>query len=186
MAHTKYDVDRNSRNNYQDDTYKGEVKTNSGNIYSGIAYKYQINDTLDANLKGILSYTIVAQGKAKEKDGNAPIEIDAQNFNYLDAQVGVGLTKTIYSNEIKNSLSGTLYAVQGITGYDNKDLKGRFKGSTSDFDVQGEKYNKNSMKLKLDYNAYYNSGFNFGIEGSYSKNSDEDNISVGVKAGYTF
>ena len=66
VAHTKYDVDRNSRNNYQDDTYKGEVKTNSGNIYSGIAYKYQINDTLDANLKGILSYTIVAQGKPRE------------------------------------------------------------------------------------------------------------------------
>ena len=186
VQYAKYDVDRDMVNNYQQDTFKGDVNTYTGNIYSNLAYIYKVNDTLNASIKGGLSYTLVNQGKVKEEDKAASIEVDSQNFNYLDGQVGVGLTKTIYGNEMSSSLGGTLSAVYGIAGYDNDDLNGRFKGSTSDFGIKGESHSKESVRLKLDYNVIYNAGFNYGLEGTYTTNSDEDNISVGIKAGYTF
>lgn len=186
LQYGSYKIDRHMKNNYQEDTFKGKLNTKSGNVYTGLTYKYKIKEGLDANVKGILSYTLVNQGKAKEEDKGASIEVKAQNFNYLDGQLGVGLTKTIYGNNITSSLSGTLYTVYGISGYKNNDLKGKFIGSTSEFDIKGANYDKQSMKLKLDYNVYYSAGLNYGLEGSYTKNSDENNISIGVKAGYTF
>lgn len=186
VQYSEYDVDREMKNNYQSDTYKGKLNTYSGNIYSNLIYNYKINDTLNANIKGGLSYTLVNQDKVKEEDKPLSIEIGDQNFNYLDGQFGIGLTKTVLSNNSTSSLSGTLYTIYGITGYDNKNLKGNIVGSTSEFNIKGENYEKQSLKLKLNYDVNYDSGFNYGLEGSYTKNSNEDNITVGVKAGYTF
>lgn len=186
VQYSEYDVDREMKNNYQSDTYKGKLNTYSGNIYSNLIYNYKINDTLNANIKGGLSYTLVNQDKVKEEDKPLSIEIGDQNFNYLDGQFGIGLTKIVLSNNSTSSLSGTLYTIYGITGYDNKDLKGNIVGSTSEFNIKGENYEKQSLKLKLNYDVNYDSGFNYGLEGSYTKNSNEDNITVGVKAGYTF
>lgn len=186
VQYASYDVDRNMKNHYQENTYKGNLDTYSGNIYTGLTYKYKINDTLDANLKGILSYTLIKQGKATEENKPLSMEIKSQNFNYLDSQVGIGLTKTIYGNKVTSSLSGTLYTIYGIAGYDNDDLKGKMTGANSGFNIKGESYDNQSIKLKLNYSVSYNSGFDYGLEGGYSKNSDEDNISVAIKAGFSF
>lgn len=186
IQYSDYKVDRDMKNNYQSETYKGKLNTYSGNAYSNLVYKYKINDTLNANIKGGLSYTIVNQGKATEDNKPLALETKEQNFNYLDGQLGIGLTKTIFSNNSTSSLSGTFYTVYGITGYDNDNLKGRIVGSSSEFDILGESYEKQSLKLKLDYNVTYTTGFNYGLEGSYTKNSNENNISIGIKAGYSF
>lgn len=186
IQYAKYDVDRDMKNNYQQKKYKGKLNTYSGNIYSALNYKYKINDTLDVNLKTGISYTTVNQGKVKENKEPLSIEVNSQQFNYLDGQAGVGLSKTIYDGEITSRLSGGVYTIYGISGYENSNLKGRFAGSTSDFDIKGESYNKESVKIKLDYEVEYATGLNYGISGSYIKNADEDNISIGVKAGYRF
>lgn len=182
----KYDVDRDFRNNYQQERYKGKVNTTTGNIYSGVAYTYKFTDTLDMNLKGGLSYVIVNQGKAKEDKKPLSIEVKAQNFNYLDGEVGLGLTKKIFSNSNTSTISGGVYGIYGIVGYDNDNLKGKINNSSSTFNIKGNSYKKESVKVNLDYNVYENSGLTYGIEGTYIKNADEDNISVGVKAGYKF
>lgn len=186
FQYATYDVDREMRNHYQSDVYKGKVNTYSGNVYSNLIYDYKINDTLNANIKGGLSYTLVNQGKATEENKPLAIEVKEQNFNYLDGQLGVGLTKTIFGDNITSSLSGTFYTMYGLIGYDNKNLKGRIVGSPSEFSIKGQNYEKQSVKLSLNYNVVHHSGFNYGLEGSYTKNSNEDNISVGIRAGYSF
>ncbi len=186
FQYATYDVDREMRNHYQSDIYKGKLDTYSGNVYSNLIYDYKINDTLNANIKGGLSYTLVNQGKATEENKPLAIEVKEQNFNYLDGQLGVGLTKTIFGDNITSSLSGTFYTMYGLIGYDNKDLKGRIVGSPSEFSIKGQNYEKQSVKLSLNYNVVHHSGFNYGLEGSYTKNSNEDNISVGIRAGYSF
>lgn len=186
VQYGKYNIERDMKNHYQQETYKGKLNTLSGNVYTGIIYDYKLNDTLDVNIKGGLSYTVVNQGKATEDKKPLSMEVKAQNFNYLDGQVGVGLTKTIYGNETTSSLSGMVSGVYGISGYDNDNLKGKFVGSNSDFDIKGEKYDKLGLKITLDYNMQQNTGFSYGLTGTYLKNDKEDNISVGVKAGYKF
>lgn len=186
IQYGNYKVDRDMKNHYQQDIYKGKLDTYSGNIYSGITYDYKLNNTLDINVKGALSYTIVNQGKAKEDRKPLSIEVKAQNFNYLDGQLGVGLTKTIFGKDTISSLSGMVSGVYGISGYDNHNLKAKFVGSSYEFDVKGEKYDKVALKITLDYNMQQESGLSYGIEGAYIKNADEDNISLGVKAGYKF
>lgn len=186
VQYGRYVVNREMKNNYQASIYKGNLNTYSGNLYSNFTYNYKITDTLNALLKGGLSYTIINQGKVAEENKPLSLEVKEQDFNYLDLQTGIGLEKNIYSSSIRNSLAGTLYIVQGITGYNNDNLKGKFNNSFDEFNIKGQSYKKQSIKLKLDYNAYYNTGFNFGLEGSYSKNSNEDNISVGIKIGYAF
>ena len=42
------------------------------------------------------------------------------------------------------------------------------------------------MKILIDYNVQKATGFNYGLEGTYISNSDENNVKIGIKAGYTF
>ncbi|MBR8700828.1 MULTISPECIES: autotransporter outer membrane beta-barrel domain-containing protein [unclassified Fusobacterium] len=186
LQYGQYKVDRDMKNNYQQNTYKGKLNAVSGNVYSGVSYTHKLNDSLDVNVNSALSYTMISQGKATEDSKPLSLEIEKQNYNYLDGIAGIGLTKTVYSNESSSSLSGTISAIYGLTGYKNKDLTGKFKNARTNFDIKGEEYDKLSMTLTLDYNVKQNSGFNYGITGSYTKNDKENNISVGVKAGYRF
>ena len=181
----KYKVDRDFRNNYQRETYKGKLNTLSTNVYTGVTYKYKINDTLDLNTRAVLSYTYINQGKATEEKKPLSMEVKKQNFNYLDGEVGVNLTKTVYSSDAVSSVSGGVYGIYGLAGYNNKDLTGNFDGSSS-FAIKGNKYRKDSIKVQLEYNVSRPNGLNYGLEGSYTTNANEDNISIGVKAGYKF
>ncbi len=188
MQFSFYDVEREMKNNYQYKKYKGDLNTYTGTLYSGVLYTYSLKDGLDAlnlKFKGGLAYTMVFQGKTKEKDIPLAIQVKSKAFNYLDGQAGLGLAKSVRGDKLNSSLSGMLTAAYGLVGYDNNDLKACFNGS-SDFDIQGESYKKASVNLTLDYNVIYDAGFNYGLEGSYTQNGNEDNISVGVKAGYSF
>lgn len=133
-----------------------------------------------------LSYTIVNQGKVKEDKKPLALDVDSKNFNYLDGQIGIGLTKKIYGRSTVSSLSGEVSSIYGITGYENDDLVGNIVGSSYKFNIKGNSYRKDAIKINLDYNVEDNLGFSYGIEGNYIKNSEEDNISIGIKGGYKF
>ena len=182
----KYKVDRDFRNNYQRETYKGKLNTVGANLYTGVTYTYKLNDSLELNTKALISYTLINQGKVTEEKKPLSMNVNKQNFNYIDGEVGVNLTKYVYSDNITSSVSGGIYGVYGIAGYDNKDLTGQFDDSSSSFGIKGRKYRKDSVKIQLEYNVLKDNGFNYGLEGNYITNANEDNISVGVKAGYRF
>lgn len=71
-------------------------------------------------------------------------------------------------------------------GYDNKNLNGKFNDSTSSMEIQGNKFEKNSIKLVLNYDVSLNSGISYGLEGTYTTNDEYNNITFGLKAGYRF
>lgn len=188
FQHGQYKVDRQFKNNYQDLTFKGKTNTNSLNLYSGAIYTYALPNDLKLEVKGLLSYSLIAQDKINESkhESGLSLDIDKQNYNYLDGEFGVNLSKTLYGKNIESKLSGGIYAIAGLYGYDNEDLKGRIHNSSSSFNIKGQSLDKNSTKLFLDYNVIMDSGMNYGLEGTYITNSQEDNIGIGVKAGYTF
>lgn len=186
IQYGKYDITRNFRNSYQNDSFSGDGDTKSLNAYSGIIYNYNLNDSLTLKARGVLSYTFINQSDIKESEKPLSLNIKSQNYNYLDGETGISLTKTIFGTKSQSSISGGVYSILSLTGSDNDDLIGTFNGSTSSFNIKGNDYKKNSLKMFLDYNFYKDSGFNYGIEGSYTANGDEDNITIGVKAGYYF
>ena len=51
---------------------------------------------------------------------------------------------------------------------------------------QGDKVKKDAVKINLDYNVQEESGYNYGLEGTYITNSKENNVKIGIKAGYVF
>lgn len=186
IQYGKYDITRNFRNSYQSDSFSGDAETKSFNAYSGLIYKYDLNDSLALKARGVLSYTFINQSDINEDKKPLSLDIKSQNYNYLDGETGVSLVKTILGNNSQSSISGGIYSVLSLVGSDNDDLTGRFNNSTSSFNIKGNDYKKNSIKMFLDYNFYKDTGLNYGIEGGYTVNDDEDNITIGVKVGYTF
>lgn len=186
IQYGKYDITRNFRNSYQNDSFSSDADTKSLNAYSGVTYKYDINDSLSIKARGILSYTFINQSDINEKEKPLSLNIKSQNYNYLDGETGISLTKTIFGSNSQSSISGGVYSIFALTGADNDDMSATFNGSNSSFNIKGHSFDKNSVKMFLDYNFYKDSGFNYGLEGSYTANGDEDNITIGVKAGYYF
>ena len=65
-------------------------------------------------------------------------------------------------------------------------MNAKVDGSTSSFDIKGDKVKKDAVKINLDYNVQEESGYNYGLEGTYITNSKENNVKIGIKAGYVF
>ncbi len=186
IQYGKYDVDRNLKNSYQNENFTGEGETKSVNLYSGLIYGFNITDDLNIKTRGVLSYTFINQGDIDESKKPLSLNIKSQNYNYIDGETGISLIKTIGGVHSRSSISGGVYYNFALMGADNDDLTGSFYGSDSSFNIKGNNYKQNSMKMFLDYNVYKDSGFNYGLEGSYTANKDEDNITIGIKAGYYF
>lgn len=96
------------------------------------------------------------------------------------------MSKTLYYIDGKSNLIASISAISGLYGYKNDDLKARIAGSTSSFNIKGDKVKKDAVKILIDYNVQKATGFNYGLEGTYISNSTESNVKIGVKAGYTF
>lgn len=186
VQYSKYKVDRDFRNNYQRELYKGKLNTIDLNVYAGGVFKYNLDDDLVFNTKALLSYMLVHQGKVSEEKQPLSMNIDKKNFSYLDASMGVGLAKMIYSDDSTSSISADVYGIYGIYGYNNDNLRARFDDSTTDFDILGNKYKRSSMKIELEYNVLKTNGFDYGLSGNYITNANENNIAIKFKAGYKF
>lgn len=180
-----YTIKRQMRNNYQGFDSKGKSKIGGVNTYTGIVYTRPLANDLILRGKGILSYSLLQQGKIDEKNG-LNLEIASQKYQYVDGELGISLAKTLYDDSKKSTLSGGISGIFGLSGYANKPLKGKIKGSSTGFDILGDTIKKDSIKIHLDYNMQIDTGFNYGLEGTYITNKDQSDVKIGLKAGYRF
>lgn len=185
VQYGNYKVERHLKNNYQGLDSNGKVKVGAWTTYSGLVLHYPLQEDVEVQLKGILSYSYLNQGKIKESNG-LNLDIQSKDYHYLDSELGVSLNKTLYDFGVKSNLSAGISAISGLAGYKNKDLKAKIHGSTSSFNIKGDKTKKDAVKLFMDYNVQMDAGFNYGLEGTYISNQDESNVKIGIKAGYSF
>ena len=181
----RYKVKREMRNNYQDLHSEGKVNTTSLNTYSGFIINYPIQEDVFVQLKGLLAYTMVKQSKVNES-GDLPLDINKKTYHYLDGEAGISFNKIFYGEDLRSSISAGAYGILGISGYKNSDMEAKINGSSSSFGIKGDRVKKDAVKIHIDYNVQTDIGYNYGLEGTYISNSKENNVKIGIKAGYTF
>ena len=181
----KYKVKREMRNNYQDLHSEGKVNTASLNTYSGFIINYPIQEDVFVQLKGLLAYTMVKQSKVNES-GDLPLDINKKTYHYIDGEAGISFNKIFYGEDLRSSISAGAYGILGISGYKNSDMDAKINGSSSSFGIKGDRVKKDAVKIHLDYNVQTDVGYTYGLEGTYISNSKENNVKIGIKAGYTF
>ena len=180
-----YKVRREMRNNYQDLHSEGKVNTNALNTYSGLIMNYPIQEDVFVQLKALLAYTMVKQSKVNES-GDLSLDISAKTYHYVDGEAGISFNKIFYGDNLRSSISAGAYGITGLAGYKNGDMDAKIDGSTSSFGIKGDRIKKDAVKINLDYNVQTDIGYNYGLEGTYISNSKENNVKIGIKAGYTF
>ena len=181
----RYKVKREMRNNYQDLNSEGKVNTTSLNTYSGLIMNYPIQEDVFVQLKGLLSYTMLKQSKVNES-GDLPLDINGKTYHYIDGEAGISFNKIFYGEDLRSSISAGAYGILGISGYKNSDMDAKINGSSSSFGIKGDRVKKDAVKIHLDYNVQTDVGYTYGLEGTYISNSKENNVKIGIKAGYTF
>ena len=181
----RYKVKREMRNNYQDLKSEGKVNTTSLNTYSGLIVNYPIQEDVFVQLKGLLAYTMIKQSKVNES-GDLPLDINGKTYHYIDGEAGISFNKIFYGEDLRSSISAGAYGILGISGYKNSDMDAKINGSSSSFGIKGDRVKKNAVKIHLDYNVQTDVGYTYGLEGTYISNSKENNVKIGIKAGYTF
>lgn len=102
--------------------------------------------------------------------------------------MGISFTKLLYGDDMKSSISAGIYGIAGLTGYKNNDMNAKINNSASEFKIKGDKVKRSKVKVFIDYNVQKSSdeGYNYGLEGTYTSNSKENNVKIGIKAGYVF
>ena len=181
----RYKVEREMRNNYQDLHSKGKVNTTSLNSYSGLIVNYPIQEDVFVQLKGLIAYTMIKQNKISE-NGDLSLDINGKTYHYLDGEAGISFNKIFYGEDLKSSISAGAYGILGMSGYKNSDMEAKINGSSSSFGIKGDRVKKDAVKIHIDYNVQTDAGYTYGLEGTYISNSKENNVKIGLKAGYTF
>ncbi|MCF2674789.1 autotransporter outer membrane beta-barrel domain-containing protein, partial [Fusobacterium varium] len=164
-------------------------------IYLNGRYSHNIGENLFLEPYGILSYTYVDQEGANEGSKVLAIETDSKSFDYTAAKVGVDLKKVIPHEKGKSTLSAGVSCTRLLTGADEENITGRFKGG-SDFDILVAHKNEHSIGFNAKYTLELESGILFDVKGSYSLERDSHNESgknrnkgewiVGAGLGYKF
>ncbi|XGU48248.1 autotransporter domain-containing protein [Fusobacterium necrophorum subsp. funduliforme] len=180
-----YTVKRQLKNNYQELHSKGHSQIGALSTYTGFVYSHPLQNDLILRGKGILSYSLIHQGKVKEKEG-LNLNIEAKDYHYMDGELGISLAKTLYDDSKKSTLSAGVSGIFGLSGYNNKALKAKVHNSSTGYDIVGDKTKKDAVKIYLDYNMQLDLGFNYGLEGTYITNNDQSDVKIGLKAGYSF
>ena len=181
----RYKVKREMKNNYQDLHSEGKVNTTSLNTYSGLIINYPIQEDVFVQLKALLAYTMVKQGKINES-GDLPLNVNSKTYHYIDGEAGISFNKIFYGDDLKSSISAGAYGILGLSGYKNGNLEGKIDGSSSSFGIKGDRVKKDAVKIHLDYNVQTDAGYTYGLEGTYISNSKENNVKIGIKGGYVF
>ncbi|WP_462425972.1 autotransporter domain-containing protein [Fusobacterium varium] len=172
--------------NYNDMTY---------DIYLNGRYSHNIGENLFLEPYGTLSYTYIKQDSADEGSKVLAIETDSKSFDYTAAKVGVDIKKEIPHEKGKSTLSAGVSYTRLLTGADEENITGRFKGG-SDFDILVAHKNEHSIGLNAKYALELESGILFDVKGSYSverdshngngKNRNKGEWIVGAGLGYKF
>ena len=156
---------RSYSDNYNDMTY---------DIYLNGRYSHNIGENLFLEPYGTLSYTYIKQDSADEGSKVLAIETDSKSFDYTAAKVGVDLKKVIPHEKGKSALSAGVSYTRLLTGADEENITGRFKGG-SDFDILVAHKNEHSIGLNAKYALELENGILFDVKGSYSFERDSHN-----------
>lgn len=185
VQYGEYKTTRNLKNNYQNFDFKSKTNVNDINLYSGLIYNINLKNDMSIKLKGILSYDFVMQGEVEEDENILGMEVENQNFNFVDGELGLGLGKILYSDNSISELTGEVAYKYGFIGYDDENLTGKIKSSTSEFDIERQKLDRDFAKVILKYDVKRDSGLTYGIGGEFSKSKEAKNIAVKLNVGYT-
>ena len=151
--------------NYNDMTY---------DIYLNGRYSNPMGDNFFLEPYGTLSYTYVDQDGADEGNKTLAIETDSKSFDYTAAKVGVDIKKVIPHEKGKSTLSAGVSYTRLLTGADEENITGRFKGG-SDFDILVAHKNEHSIGLNAKYTLELENGILFDVKGSYNVERDSHN-----------
>ena len=179
---------RSYSDNYNDMIY---------DIYLNGRYSHNIGENLFLEPYGTLSYTYIKQDSADEGNKTLAIETDSKSFDYTAAKVGVDIKKVIPHEKGKSTLSAGVSYTRLLTGADEENITGRFKGeNATDFDILVAHKNEQSIGLNAKYALELENGILFDVKGSYSLERDSHNGTgknrakgewiVGAGIGYKF
>ena len=192
IQYSEYDANRATLGGH---SYSDKYSDMTYDIYLNGRYSHNIGENLFLEPYGTLSYTYVDQEGADEGSKVLAIETDSKSFDYTTAKVGVDLKKVIPHEKGKSTLSAGVSYTRLLTGADEENITGRFKGG-SDFDILVAHKNEHSIGLNAKYALELESGILFDVKGSYSFERDSHNESgknrtkgewiVGAGLGYKF
>ena len=179
---------RSYSDNYNDMTY---------DIYLNGRYSHNLGENLFLEPYGTLSYTYVDQEGTDEGSKVLAIETDSKSFDYTAAKVGLDLKKVIPHEKGKSTLSAGISYTRLLTGADEENITGRFKGeNASNFDILVAHKNEHSIELNAKYTLELENGILFDVKESYNverdshngsgKNRNKDEWIVGAGLGYKF
>ncbi|MHD0315196.1 autotransporter domain-containing protein [Fusobacterium varium] len=194
IQYSEYDANRATLGGH---SYSDKYSDMAYDIYLNGRYSHNIGENLFLEPYGTLSYTYVDQEGANEGSKVLAIETDSKSFDYTAAKVGVDLKKVIPHEKGKSTLSAGVSYTRLLTGADEENITGRFKGKdATDFDILVAHKNKHSIGLNAKYTLELESGILFDVKGSYSferdshngtdKNRNKGEWIVGAGIGYKF
>ena len=194
IQYSEYDADRATLGGH---SYSDKYSDMTYDIYLNGRYSHNIGENLFLEPYGTLSYTYIKQDSADEGSKVLAIETDSKTFDYTAAKVGVEIKKVIPHEKGKSTLSAGVSYTRLLTGADEENITGRFKGeNATDFDILVAHKNEHSIGLNAKYTLELESGILFDVKGSYSVERDSHNESgknrnkgewiVGAGIGYKF
>ena len=158
---------RSYSDNYNDMTY---------DIYLNGRYSHNIGENLFLEPYGTLSYTYIKQDSTDEGSKVLAIETDSKTFDYTAAKVGLDIKKVIPHEKGKSTLSAGVSYIRLLTGADEENITGRFKGKdATNFDILVAHKNEHSIELNAKYTLELESGILFDVKGSYNVERDSHN-----------
>ncbi|MFR3819110.1 MAG: autotransporter outer membrane beta-barrel domain-containing protein, partial [Fusobacterium varium] len=178
-------------------SYSDKYSDMTYDIYLNGRYSHNIGENLFLEPYGTLSYTYIKQDSADEGNKVLAIETDSKSFDYTAAKVGVDIKKVIPHEKGKSTLSAGVSYTRLLTGADEENITGRFKGKdATNFDILVAHKNEHSIELNAKYTLELESGILFDVKGSYNVERDSHNGSeknrnkgewiVGAGLGYKF
>ena len=192
IQYSEYDADRGTLGGH---SYSEKYSDMTYDIYLNGRYSHNIGNNLFLEPYGTLSYTYVDQEGADEGSKVLAIETDSKSFDYTAAKVGVDIKKVIPNEKGKSTLSAGVGYTRLLTGADEENITGRFKGG-SDFDILVPHKNEHSIGLNAKYAIELENGVLFDVKGSYNVERDSHNRTgknrnkgewiVGAGIGYKF
>ena len=194
IQYSEYDANRATLGGH---SYSDKYSDMTYDIYLNGRYSYNIGENLFLEPYGTLSYTYIKQDSADEGSKVLAIETDSKTFDYTAAKVGVDLKKVIPHEKGKSTLSAGVSYTRLLTGADEENITGRFKGKdATDFDILVAHKNEQSIGLNAKYALELENGILFDVKGSYSLEKDSHNGTgknrnkgewiVGAGIGYKF
>ena len=194
IQYSEYDANRATLGGH---SYSEKYSDMAYDIYLNGRYSHNIGENLFLEPYGTLSYTYVDQESADEGSKVLAIETDSKSFDYTAAKVGVDLKKVIPHEKGKSILSAGVSYTRLLTGADEENITGRFKGeNATDFDILVAHKNEQSIGLNAKYALELENGILFDVKGSYSlerdshkgtgKNRNKGEWIVGAGIGYKF